>query len=275
MRHSLILVARRLTSALLAPALLLALWTAPARANNLLDMQIVSRATGLPLQVYVHRGQRYVVGVPGEGYSVRLTNRSGGRVLSVLAVDGINAITGETAATSQSGYVLAPFETAEITGWRKSMEEVARFYFTRLPDSYAARTDRPDNVGVIGVAAYAEYVPPPPVTVVPAPRSDNAARQAAPAAPAAEAAAGTERDLGKLKAEREESRLGTGHGERETAPTRYTEFRRATSQPQEIVTVRYDSRAQLVSQGVIREVPPRRLPDPQPFPARFVPDPRR
>jgi hypothetical protein len=244
--------------------------TVPTRAGNLLDIQIVSRATGLPLQVYIHRGQRYVIGVPGEGYSIRLSNRSGGRVLGVLAVDGINAITGDTAATNQSGYVLAPFETAEITGWRKSMEEVARFYFTRLPDSYAARTDRPDNVGVIGVAAYAEYVPPPPVASAPALRSDNAARQAAPAA---ESAAGAERDVGKLKAEREESRLGTGHGERETAPTRYTEFRRATSQPQEVVTVRYDSRAQLVSQGVIREVPPR-IPNPQPFPAHFVPDPR-
>jgi len=240
------------------------LGTASSRAGNLLDMQIISRATGLPLQMYVHRGQRYVIGMPGEAYSIRLSNRSGVRVLGVLAVDGINAVTGETAATSQSGYVLGPFEAAEITGWRKSLEEVARFYFTRLPDSYAARTDRPDSVGVIGVAAYAEYQPPAPVL---SPRSNSAAKQAAPAA---EAAAPAERDAGKLGAE---ERLGTGHGERESAPTRYTEFRRATSQPQEILTIRYDSRAQLVSQGVIREATPR-LPDPQPFPGRFVPDPR-
>lgn len=262
MTHPLACLARRFL-----PALLAVLSAMPAaRAGALLDMEIVSRATGLPLQVYVHRGQRYVIGIPGEGYSIRLTNRSGGRVLGVLSVDGINAITGETAATSQSGYVLSPFETAEIGGWRKSMQEVARFYFTRLPDSYAARTDRPDNVGVIGVAAYAEYLPPPPAALAPAPRSDNAARQAAPSAEAAPA----ERDAAKL---REEGRLGTGHGERETAPTQYTEFRRASSQPQEILSVRYDSRAQLVSQGVIRETPPRN-PVPLPFPARFVPDPR-
>lgn len=263
---------RRLAPRLLTLLLAALCATPAARAGTLLDMQIISRATGLPLQVYHHRGQQFVVGMPGEGYSIRLANRSGGRVLGVLAVDGVNAISGETAATSQSGYVLGPFESAEITGWRKSMEEVARFYFTRLPDSYAARTGRPDHVGVIGVAAYAEDVPPPPpASVAPMQRSDNAAREAAPAAPAAEADTTSERQSSaKLKAE---GRLGTGHGERESAPTRYTEFRRATSEPQEILSVRYDSRAQLVSQGVIREAPPR-LPAPRPFPGSFVPDPR-
>lgn len=240
----------------------LLLGSAAVKAGALLDVQIVSRSTGLPLQVHRHQGRDYVVGTPGEAYAVRLVNRSGARVLGVLAVDGVNAITGETAATSQSGYVLGPYETAEIGGWRKSMEEVARFYFTRLPDSYAARTDRPDHVGVIGVAAYAEYVPPP-APAAPA-LGAEAARQDA-AAPAAEAEADVRR--------RAESRLGTGHGEREAAPTRHTDFRRATREPQEIVAIRYDSRAQLVSQGVIPR-PPLRRPDPQPFPGGFVPDPR-
>src|SRR6185295_2747740 len=49
----------------------------------------------------------------------------------------------------------------EITGWRKSYSEAAAFYFTALPDSYAARTDRPDNVGVIGAAVFRERVVPP------------------------------------------------------------------------------------------------------------------
>jgi hypothetical protein len=246
----------RLSLAVLLAALALHA-AAPAQAGTLLDIQVISRSTGLPLPVYRHRGRDYVVGTPGEAYAIRLTNRSGGRVLGVLAVDGINAITGETAATSQSGYVLGPFESAEIGGWRKSLEEVARFYFTRLPDSYAARTDRPDHTGVIGVAAYAEYQPPPPVS--PALGADTAAREAAPSA---EAAAPRPRD---------EQRLGTGHGEREAAPTRYTEFRRATRTHQEILTLRYDSRARLVAQGIIPRPPVRQ---PQPFPGGFAPDPR-
>ena len=37
-------------------------------------------------------------GAPGHRYSVRLTNTSGERLLVVLSVDGVNAISGQTAA---------------------------------------------------------------------------------------------------------------------------------------------------------------------------------
>ena len=37
-----------------------------------------------------------------------MTNRTGARVLTVLSVDGVNAITGQTASPNQSGYVLEP-----------------------------------------------------------------------------------------------------------------------------------------------------------------------
>ncbi|MGO4782125.1 hypothetical protein AB4084_42215, partial [Lysobacter sp. 2RAB21] len=61
-----------------------------------------------------------------------------------------------TASPSQAGYVLEAWQSTEINGWRKSMDDVAQFVFTDLPDSYAARTGRPDNVGVIGVAVFQE-----------------------------------------------------------------------------------------------------------------------
>jgi hypothetical protein len=67
-----------------------------------------------------------------------------------------------------------------------------------------------------------------------------------------------------------EEKLGTGHGERMYAPTQHTEFRRATSAPGEVITIYYDSRANLIAQGVI----PRYARLPQPFPnGGFVPDP--
>ena len=56
-------------------------------------------------------------------------------------------------------YVLSPWSSAEIAGWRKNLNEVAAFYFTNLSDSYAGRTGRPLNVGVIGVAVYEEDLP--------------------------------------------------------------------------------------------------------------------
>ena len=87
---------------------------------------------------------------------MRIRNCTGARVLVVTSVDGVNVISGDTAAPSQSGYVLEPWGSVEITGWRKSLSRTAAFYFTDLGDSYAARTGRPQNVGVIGVAVFQE-----------------------------------------------------------------------------------------------------------------------
>ena len=78
------------------------------------------------------------------------------RLLAVTSVDGVNVVSGETAAQHQSGYVLDAWDSVAIEGWRKSLDEVATFYFTRLADSYAARTGRPHDVGVIGVALFRE-----------------------------------------------------------------------------------------------------------------------
>jgi hypothetical protein len=272
-------------------------------AGSLVDVQIVDRQLGQVLPAYRHRGVPFVAGQPGHRYAVRMVNRTGARVLVVLSVDGINAISGETAAVSQTGYVLAPYASAEITGWRKSMTEAAAFYFTSLADSYAARTDRPDNVGVIGAAVYRERVRLEPrgwelpgssssresdaardaargagsglgdrraaPSVQPAPSSDTARANAAPV-PAAPAAESERADsVGKL-AQRAE-RIGTGHGVREHAQITHTAFERAGSEPNEIVRVRYDSHANLVAMGVIRAPEP--AGEPQPF-ARFAPDPR-
>ncbi len=240
----------------------------PARAAHLLDLEVVNRATGQVLATYRQAGRTYVAGNPGELYSLRLINRSAGRMLAVLSVDGVNVVTGETATPQQSGYVLDPYESTEVAGWRKSLREVAQFYFTALPDSYAARTDRPDNVGVIGVAVFREKARPQPPLLYPR----NAPAPAARRGEAAAGALGESRNMAKAEAER----LGTGHGAREYAPTSYTEFERAGPGPDQIISLRYDSRDNLVARGVI-PVPhpyPRYPPEPQPFPGWFVPDPR-
>ena len=67
------------------------------------------------------------------------------------------------------------------------------------------------------------------------------------------------------------ARLGTGHGRSETSVVTYTEFERATAVPDEVITIYYDSYRNLVAQGVIRAPS---LARPDPFPGRFVPDPR-
>ena len=139
-----------------ATAVAALLFPLAALAGSPVDVEILDRKTGRVLPVYWHEGERHIAGEPGHEYEIRLRNQGHGRVLAVTSVDGINVITGRTASPDQSGYVVDPYGRVEIDGWRKSMDEVAAFYFTALPDSYAARTGRPDNVGVIGVALFCE-----------------------------------------------------------------------------------------------------------------------
>ena len=72
-----------------------------ADAGSLADVAVINRTTGERLQVYRHGGRNYVEGKAGERYAVELRNRTDGRILTVLSVDGINAVTGQTAAASQ------------------------------------------------------------------------------------------------------------------------------------------------------------------------------
>ncbi len=127
-----------------------------AAVGRLGNLDIVTRGDGQVLPVYASGGRNWVVGTPGQEYSIRFCNSSASRVLAVMSVDGVNAISGETASPAQSGYVLNAYECADIQGWRKSLARTAAFYFTELPDAYATRTGRPENVGVIGVAVFRE-----------------------------------------------------------------------------------------------------------------------
>jgi len=131
--------------------------------GGLVDLSVYDRTEGRRLQVYWHEGRAYVAGRPGNEYQVTLRSRQSQDVLAVVSVDGVNVITGQTADPSQSGYVLSPRGGLDILGWRKSLSQTAAFYFTALPDSYAARTGRPDNVGVIGVALFRRKVEPIPL----------------------------------------------------------------------------------------------------------------
>ncbi len=263
----------------LAACVLAAAAAAPAAAGQLLDVAVINRTTGERVAVHTHQGRLYVAGTPGERYAVYVANRTGARVLAAVSVDGINVITGETASPDQDGYVLAPHQSFEIAGWRKSASEVAAFYFTQLPDSYAARTDRPDHVGVIGVAVFREWTPPRPAAAPwprPLARGDGPARESeSRAADAAEAPAASESKPApdEMRLPRRQERIGTGHGERERSEVVYTDFRRATQWPSETITIYYDTRANLIARGILPRPTP--VVAPNPFPAgRFAPDPR-
>lgn len=267
-----------LRALMLTVATLAALGCTPlAAARPLVDIAVIDRDRGDWLPQYRHRDQHWIAGTPGHRYGVRLTNTSGARVLVVLSVDGVNAVTGETAHPSQAGYVLEPWQSAQIDGWRKSLDDVAQFVFTDLHDSYAARTGRPDHVGVIGVAVLEARRIRMPRSHPPIARGstgdvhtdgEQRSAAAAPASSSAEAAG-----------DRVMQGIGTGHGPREWSPTAHTAFVRASRSPKQVSELRYDDREALVALGMVPAYPswrdtwPKRQHAPQAFPGRFVADP--
>ncbi len=249
-----------------------------AQAGRLVDLHVVDRESGANLRQYPHRGETFVAGAPGHRYAVRLVNRSNERVLAVLSVDGVNAISGQTAATEQTGYVLDPYESTEVAGWRKNMSEIAAFEFTTLSESYAAQTGRPGNVGVIGLAVFREHVVRPPIYRNKVDKSSTAGEaKRAPEMPAAAPPAptgGAADSMARRESAPVQESLGTGHGDREDSNATYTSFQRLSDKPYEVVAVRYDSHRNLVARGVIPHNHPYPRPgQPDPFPGNFTPDP--
>jgi hypothetical protein len=267
--------------------------------GSLTEVSIIDRDTGAALTPHFYRGEYWVAGRPGAKYAIEVHNRLGERVLAVTSVDGVNVLSGATAAFDQTGYVFEGGQRYQITGWRKSDAEVAAFTFTDLPDSYAARTGRPANVGVIGIAVFRErrpvaiYKPAPRYSEAPSSRASNGARSAgldslsvgsghadsainslqAPASPPPSAPG--DHELAEIRPA-PERKLGTGHGERESSYVTYTAFDRQQPEPNEVIRIRYDSMENLVAMGVMKR--PRPLPPTMnPFPGspehEYVPDP--
>lgn len=264
----------------------------PLVRAGLVQVDVYDRANGSALPVHTKDGRRHIVGTPGHEYAVRIRNCTGARVLVVTSVDGVNVISGDTAAPSQSGYVLDPWGSVEIIGWRKNLERTAAFFFTEHQNSYAARTGRPMNVGVIGVAVFREKVriarrdqdyrrgqvasetesgP------THAPEAGAGAPAPAAAPRALESSADSARQESMDHAPRASAKLGTGHGRNEASRVTVVNFERASETPAETVAIQYDRRENLVAMGVLPQPSPRltqREPEPFPGAIRFAPDPR-
>ena len=271
----------------IASAVLVASLAGQAQAvGQIADVSIYDRTDGRELPVYSHSGKYYVAGKPGNEYEITLRNQSQRDTLGVVSVDGVNVISGDTASVKQAGYVLSPYRDTNIKGWRKSTDRVARFYFTELPDSYAARTDRPDDVGVIGVALFRRKIEEPEYRYYD-PRSNDDERGKSEGAPGNLRRYGLPESGAQSKAQPQhapsqnyrvpqpDDKLGTGHGRSEESRVRETDFERESNRPNEVITIYYDSHRNLVAAGII---PPERYArphHPRPFPGHFVPDPWR
>jgi hypothetical protein len=116
----------------------------------------IKDAGGNPLEALRVSDRTLVVGQAGQRYSIVLTNHTGHRFESVVTVDGLDVVNGKPGSLDNRGYVLSPFATVEIEGFRQSSNAVAAFRFASVGESYAAQMGQPRNVGVIGVALFSE-----------------------------------------------------------------------------------------------------------------------
>lgn len=227
----------------------------------------LTSASGARLPTFTHDGRTFVMGTRGERYKIRVRNPLSERVEVVVSVDGLDAIDGRPASRQKRGYVLEPFGALDIEGFRTSMDEVAAFRFSSVRDSYAAKKDLAENVGVIGVAVFRER--PRPVVIAPRDEAPPRERHRAPARPAPAARGSGDDRAG----------LGTGFGERRRSVVSTTSFERASESPFSTATLRYDDRDGLVAAGVPVDPPVdgeavlRRRAEPFPADRRFAEPP--
>lgn len=222
------------------------------------EAQVV--VNGVVVREYFHNGKFYVMGTQGDRYAIRVKNNTGRRVEVVVTVDGLDVIDGKPGSFSKRGYVLQPYQTYDIEGFRVSMDKVAAFRFSSVGESYAAKTGNARNVGVIGVAFFEErYVPPPQPIVT---RDDQTRYPRKELKSESEYPAPSAAGVGKMTQESSPSArpgLGTEFGEARNSRVRETTFVRADPKnPTMVLTIYYNDRDGLIAMGVPVDAP---LPD--------------
>ncbi len=200
-------MSREATGSLLAAMLVFGGTSAMARPHHLPDapgtlVGVSVALDGRAASLYPApdgSGRYYLEARAGSRYSVSLANRTGERLGVVLSVDGLNAVSGERETQRGRMYVLDPWQTTSVQGWRTSLSDIRQFTFVDERRSYAARSGQANQkMGWIEVAVYRErhalvklreYPYSEPKRQDSAERQEGDGRNQAPAAPAPEAGA--------------------------------------------------------------------------------------
>jgi hypothetical protein len=177
----------------------------------------------------------YIEAMPNERYRLRVVNNSEQRVGLVIAVDGLNIISGKKSylANNERMYILNPHDSADYDGWRTTTSQTNRFYFTEANNSYAAAWGDTSAMGVIAMAVYPER-PRPEVYY----NKDTTMRGVA--------------ESSRMQAPALASAPGTGYGENSYSPTVSVSFE-PTPEPMEKIVLKYEWRETLCSKGVLPE----------------------
>ena len=206
--------------------------------GNVVGVQIRSDGWGMlplyPVDAHSPNRKMYAEAVKGDQYSIIVRNLLGRRIGVVVAVDGRNIISGQKSwlGNDERMYILEPYGVGEFKGWRTSLSNIHRFYFTEVADSYAAAFQDESAMGVIAVAVYPEVQRRPESLDLSQalPRSDQ---RAAPSA----------------KSEREGAGTGFGKGEHSRAVVVAFE---PEGMAAEKIYIKYEWRSTLCRQEIIR-----------------------
>ena len=242
---------------------------------------------GITLPSFLHFGSLYFAGQQGERYDLRLTNNTGERVEAMITVDGRDVISGELGNyKKQRGYVLDPWSSVVITGFRQSHQQVAAFRFADVGNAVAVFTEKRRSAKRHKKALAAAPPPPnyyepyyqgpatpsaPPTAFPESERhhksaGEPAAEESVTMAPSATTADGGGAGFAPPPAH---SQLGTSYGQ--YSAVQEVEFKRKRKRkPDAVLTVYYDSLQGLQGKGINVSAPPLGgqpiAVEPQPFP---------
>lgn len=128
---------------------------------NCASYEVSILVNGNSVKTHFKDGKTYIEAKGGSEYEIHIKNNAVGRILVVASVDGLNVLTGESASTVDSGYVVNGYSKCKIKGFRYSDNKVGAFKFSKKNKSYAKskHDGLESNCGIIGVAIYGETLP--------------------------------------------------------------------------------------------------------------------
>ena len=111
---------------------------------------------------FQYQGRKYVRGYRGDRYSIEIKNNTDVPLTLVVSVDGLDVLDGRPADIRKGGYLVESGGQLTVAGWRRSLNDIAAFTFSSVPNSYTNfRYGDTQNIGVIGIAAFADRNMPP------------------------------------------------------------------------------------------------------------------
>ncbi len=123
---------------------------------NISNVDVNIAVKGKNLKLLGHQGRTWLLAKEGSEYTIRVKNDNPFRTIAIVSIDGIDTISGKPASLKDGGYIVDAYSSAEIKGYRKSLQEAAAFRFTRKEKAYATEKGIGENVGVIAVAVFKE-----------------------------------------------------------------------------------------------------------------------